>query len=253
MEESTAEYERIEAQIRIKSPAYAALMQPQPLTLEEIQSQVLDADTLLLEYSLGEERSYLWAVTQTSVSFYELPSRSEIEADAEDYFDLVAHDSQNRADLEQKAASLSGTLLGPVAPELKEKRLLIVADGELENIPFAALPVPSSSRLLVADHEILNEPSASAVAILRRETNGRKIPRKLVAVLADPVFDSGDARLQGAQGVVAGGIHATKRWGFYRLRRRNSLSRCLISGRAKTPQRIRTWQITVWCISRRMA
>ncbi|HYY27150.1 MAG TPA: CHAT domain-containing tetratricopeptide repeat protein, partial [Chthoniobacterales bacterium] len=205
MEESTAEYERIEAQIRIKSPAYAALMQPQPLTLEEIQSQVLDADTLLLEYSLGEERSYLWAVTQTSVSFYELPSRSEIEADAEDYFDLVAHDSQNRADLEQKAASLSGTLLGPVAPELKEKRLLIVADGELENIPFAALPVPSSSRLLVADHEILNEPSASAVAILRRETNGRKIPRKLVAVLADPVFDSGDARLQGAQGVVAGG------------------------------------------------
>jgi CHAT domain-containing protein len=200
IEDCTAEYERVEAQIRIKSPGYAALTQPQPLTLKEIQQQVLDPDTLLFEYSLGEEHSYLWAGTQNSLSFYELPPRSQIEADAQAYFDLVANDIQNRQELEEKAARLSATLLGPVASEMKAKRLVIVSDGQLENVPFAALPMPSSSRPLIADHEILNEPSASAVAILRRETTGRKLAPKLVAVLADPVFDSNDVRLQGLLG-----------------------------------------------------
>src|SRR6266508_681209 len=48
----TSEYEEIQTQIRARSPRYAALTQPQPLGLTEIQQQVLDPDTLLLEYSL---------------------------------------------------------------------------------------------------------------------------------------------------------------------------------------------------------
>src|SRR6266511_343541 len=46
----TSEYEEIQTQIRARSPRYAALTQPQPLGLTEIQQQVLDPDTLLLEY-----------------------------------------------------------------------------------------------------------------------------------------------------------------------------------------------------------
>src|SRR5262249_33275183 len=55
----TTEYEELKGQIRARSPRYAALTQPQPLTLAEIQQQVLDPDTLLLEYSLGDNASYL--------------------------------------------------------------------------------------------------------------------------------------------------------------------------------------------------
>ena len=143
-------------------------------------------------------------MTQTSLSPHELPNRSQIEADASAYFDLVANDSQNRADLDDKAASLSGTLLGPAASELKGKRLVIVGDGELENVPFAVLPAPSSSKALMADHELLNEPSASAVAILRQGTTGRKIPLKVVAVIADPVFERDDKRLNGVLTLEAG-------------------------------------------------
>ncbi len=75
-----AEYEEVQAQIRARSPRYAALTQPQPLGLTEIQQQALDEDTLLLEYALGEKRSYLWLVSQRSVDSYELPPRAEIEA-----------------------------------------------------------------------------------------------------------------------------------------------------------------------------
>jgi hypothetical protein len=59
----------------LNSSCYAALTQSKPVTLAEIQQQVLD-DTLHLQYSLGEERSYLWAVTKTSLTSYELlPAR----------------------------------------------------------------------------------------------------------------------------------------------------------------------------------
>ena len=62
-----AQYHDLEAQIRISSPRYAALTQPSPLSLKEIQERVLDSDTLLLEYALGAERSYLWMVTSNSL------------------------------------------------------------------------------------------------------------------------------------------------------------------------------------------
>ena len=53
------EYQQVEAEIKAKSPRYAALTQPQPFKTEEIQ-RLLDRDALLVEYSLGEDRSYLW-------------------------------------------------------------------------------------------------------------------------------------------------------------------------------------------------
>jgi tetratricopeptide (TPR) repeat protein len=77
------EYERAQAAIRKASPHYA-LTQPQPLKLTEIQAQ-LDADTLLLEYALGEERSYLWAITKDSLKGYELPKEAEIRERALQY------------------------------------------------------------------------------------------------------------------------------------------------------------------------
>src|SRR5581483_10802525 len=62
-----------EAQKAAAEKEIAALTQPQPLELSEIQQQ-LDRDTMLLEYALGEKRSYLWVVTPTAISSYELPS-----------------------------------------------------------------------------------------------------------------------------------------------------------------------------------
>ena len=72
------EYQQVQAAIRKSSPQYAALTQPQPLGLKDIQQQ-LDPNTVLLEYALGEERSYVWVVTSDSLKTYQLPTRDEIE------------------------------------------------------------------------------------------------------------------------------------------------------------------------------
>jgi CHAT domain-containing protein/Tfp pilus assembly protein PilF len=206
------EMQQVETEIRKTSPHYAALMQPRPLTLKEIQTQVLDPDTLLLEYSLGDERSYLWVVTSSSINSYVLPKSFEIEAAARRFYDRVNARNvrvkdetnpqrENRiaqadAEIPEAVESLSRMVLGPVAAQLGNKRLMIVADGALHFVPFSALTVGSrgAARPLIADHEIVNLPSASTLAVIRTEVAGRQTaPRSLVA-LADPVFMKNDER-----------------------------------------------------------
>ncbi|MEW6735246.1 MAG: CHAT domain-containing protein [Acidobacteriota bacterium] len=208
----TAEFQQVQTEIRQKSLRYKTLTQPQPLSLKEIQEQVLDNDTLLLEYSLGKENSYLWAVTRTSISSYKLPKREEIETLAKNVYQLVSSYENALTNTEntywQAATKLSQVILEPVAKQLGKKRLLIVSDGVLQYIPFAALPLPTNTPArkerkaaviptpLFLNHEIISEPSASTVAVLRRELSGRQPAAKAVAVLADPVFSADDMRVK---------------------------------------------------------
>jgi CHAT domain-containing protein/tetratricopeptide (TPR) repeat protein len=206
----TDEYEEVQAQIRDRSPRYAALTQPQPLGLTEIQQQALDEDSLLLEYTLGEKRSYLWVVSQRSIDSYELPPRAEIEAATRRVYELGAARPKRGTppdpQLIAQAKALSGMLLGPAAAQLGAKRLVVVAPGALSYLPFAALPAPEDKKRrvgdyepLIAKHEVVSIPSASVLSIIRHETEGRQRAAKSVAVLADPVFEASDPRLTSAK------------------------------------------------------
>jgi CHAT domain-containing protein/predicted negative regulator of RcsB-dependent stress response len=206
----TAEYDEVQAQIRARSPRYAALTQPQPLGLAEIQQQALDEDTLLLEYALGEKRSYLWLVSQRSIDSYELPPRAEVEATTRRVYKLFTTRPKRGIPPDPQfiahARTLSRMLLGPVAPRLGGKRLVVVAPGALSYMPFAALPAPEDKERpagdyepLIAKHEVVTIPSASVLSIIRREMAGRQRAAKSVAVLADPVFEEDDPRLASAK------------------------------------------------------
>ncbi|HJQ27495.1 MAG TPA: CHAT domain-containing tetratricopeptide repeat protein [Blastocatellia bacterium] len=203
------EYRQVQSRIRAASPRYAALTQIEPLGLKEIQQQVLDRDTLLLEYALGDKRSYLWAVTGDSLTSYELPARPLIEARVRRVLALLTarqpqageSDAQYNqrvrdadANYPREAAALSQMLLGPVAAQLSDKRLAIVASGVLQYIPFAALPM-TGDRPLILDHEVINLPSASVLALQRRNFAGRAPASKRLAVIADPVFERDDPRV----------------------------------------------------------
>ena len=163
----------------------------------------------MLEYSLSDEKSYVWAVTDNSLKAYLLPKRLQIEAAVRRVYDLLtlnraaAKEGTDHADNAEKkyveaASKLSEMVIGPVAHLLAGKRLLIVSDGALQYIPFSALPAPgthSDAVPLIVNHEIINLPSASVLAELRRQQIGRRKAPMAVAVLADPIFDSSDERL----------------------------------------------------------
>lgn len=225
----------LDEQIRQKNPRYLALTKPRPSSLKQIQSE-LDDDTLLLEYALGEKRSYVWLVSRGSIQGFELRGREEIEAAAQRVTRAVTARNLEHLfesptmmqlrwdeadqDFPEAAAALSKLVLDPVAAQLGRKRVVIVADGALQLIPFVALPASAgfptaeSSRqslpiaaavaagpmLLKTDYGIISLPSASVLALQRRELANRKPARLAVAVIADPVFDKQDERVVRAIG-----------------------------------------------------
>ncbi len=247
----SAEYRQVRAEIRRTSPRYTALTQPAPLSLKEIQQQALDDDTLLLEYSLGEERSFLWAVTPTKISSFVLPPRKEIETAARKVYALLSKPNQayrrtapqrrlrhkqsgaevDTAEAIEAFYALSDMLLKPVASQLGNKRLVIVAEGALQYVPFSALPKPPAASPrsvtgrrarsrrpagaslrapLIVDHEVVSLPSASTLAVLRRETADRRPAPKALAVIADPVFEKDDERVKTVS-VATGGQSAERK------------------------------------------
>lgn len=208
------EYQDVLGKIRQNSPRYAALTQPEPLGADAIRAQVLDANTVLVEYALGTDRSYVWVLGHDHLTSRELPGRDTIEKAARRVYDQLT--ARNRkvkfetpderrkriaqADIEyqQAALELSHLVLGPLEKDIAGKKLLIVADGALQYVPFAALPDPGGSDVLVVGHEVVSLPSASTLAVMRQEITGRKKAPELVAVVADPVFEKSDSRVASA-------------------------------------------------------
>jgi len=215
----TTEFKEVQARIREQRLKSASLLPAQPLKLRDIQAELQDSDTVLLEYQLGEARSYLWAVTADSIYSYELPGRAAIEDTAVTANRLLnIRDNSGAApsnlqmsaeDAEraywQHATRLSEILLGKVAAQIHRKRLIIVADGALQYLPFAALPEPNVSGVtneasspipLVVDHEIVTLPAASILSALRlKRADARRSADKVVVVMADPVFEVNDPRV----------------------------------------------------------
>jgi CHAT domain-containing protein/Tfp pilus assembly protein PilF len=214
-------YEQLQALIRSGSPQYAALTQPDPLSLSQVQEDLLDEGTILLEYALGDERSYLWAVSKTDFECHDLAPRSEIQKQALRLHELLTARQprpgetvrerrlrirEAESEYWQEATQLSQILLGPVASKLSNKRIVVVGEDAISSLPFAALPEPEgedvqSSVPLIVEHEVVRLPSASVLAFLRTDKGARPPAKRWVAVFADPVFDSDDPRLESSAGV----------------------------------------------------
>ena len=207
--ELTAQLDQATTEILASSPKkYATLVRAQRASLKQLQNEVLDSETLVLEYSLGDERSYLWVVGRSSFNSYVLPGKAEIEREASRFYRALTSLSttrkvatvplRSRADAKTFRAArerLSRLLFGPIAGSIGSKRLVIVPDGALQYVPFAGLPEPDSKQPLAATHELATLPSLSVLLQLRNEAPGLPKPLKTLAVIADPVVEERDPRL----------------------------------------------------------
>lgn len=206
IERLTGEVALADGAIRAAHPQFASLTSPEPLSPADVQRDVLDDETVLLEFAVGPARSWVWAVTTREVETFALPGRGVLEPLARAVVTNTAGGAAAASaggPLRQALADLSQHLLAPVAGRLagdwRGKRLVIVASDALAYVPFAALTLPGASRPLVEAHQIVYAPSATAIATLRREVAGRPVPAKTLAILADPVFDAADPRVRRAR------------------------------------------------------
>ena len=226
LERLAVEFESLESQIKTSSPRYTSLVHTRSLSLDEVQRQVLDQETALLEYTLGDESSYLWVVTAESASVFKLPASSIVNQLTMDFraqlippalqrrnvgIDVAAGEqqrglglgteppAQNTAAFTRTSSALYKTVVAPAAAVIGNRRLVIVADEALNFVPFEALVTTdrggdySSLDYLIKTNNISYAPSASVTAALRdqKRTTGRNI-----LLVADPIFSASDPRLQ---------------------------------------------------------
>jgi len=228
LEQLQTDFDANENQIRTASPRYAALTATQPVSLADIQQKVLDGKTVMLEYALGADSSYLFAVTPSGISIFKLPSKADINKLATDFrgqlippklqrrivgIDVAEEQrglglSQGPAENVDAFAAASNALykvaIEPAATLIGDNRLLIVADGALSYIPFEALVKKTegadyaSLDYLLKSNEIAYAPSASVIAAVRSNSTAAASGNSIL-IVADPVFNPDDPRLKGAR------------------------------------------------------
>lgn len=207
-----SELESLATQIHQSDVVSLAVQRPKVLGSDGMR-QLLDDDTTLLELYLGERRSFVWRIDRRCIRAFELPPRSQLESQVRTVYASFSQPTSG-ARRENLAAvhELSQVLLAPLtegpcpgAPTARARRLVIVPDGALGLLPFAALQLPplepsqddptwKADQPLIETFEVSYLPSASVLVALRRTASQRRIPARQVAVLADPVFDRQDPR-----------------------------------------------------------
>ena len=184
----------------------ARVVRPQVLDLDAIQ-QLIDPDTTLIEYALGEHRSYLWIVTARELRGLSLPPRAELESAARAvHRDLMTSTAAVQASAEDRRRALSRLVLAPAASLLKGQRLVIVSAGALSLVPFASLPFerePGDWTSLISRFEIVHVPSATTLGAMRALTERRAPPKHHTVVFADPIFEPDDPRAPARRTVSA--------------------------------------------------
>jgi CHAT domain-containing protein len=146
----------------------------------------LPEDTAVLAYFVGDQRSHAWLLSRTQLRHTALPGRRGIEELVDDF---IARQRAGVRQQEPKAAQLLGGLLKGIG----SKRLLILPDGPLNGLPFAALPLPHSPREQLIDRFVIS--AAPSLALALHRVDEPEDDQTRVAVISDPVYTPDDRRL----------------------------------------------------------
>ena len=199
---ASSEYERHE---------FERLALSRPVALNDLRRS-LAPDEVLLEYVLAEPHSFCLVVTRRGTTIQTLAGQGQIGSAIDGYLaDLKA-----RRPVDQRGKQLFSWLLGSCLARRSESNLIVVPDGKLNEIPFAAL-IDSEGRYVAQTHVVTMAPSSTVLYMLRQEvrpeakyaflgvgyaqapppgaTTTQKVTGKLAAVVRG-VFDLGNPTIE---------------------------------------------------------
>jgi len=155
-------------------------------SLEAVQA-ALPRDTAVLAYFVGDQRSHGWVLTQSDLRHSALPGRRQLA-------ELVTSFVQGQRDGAASDDTAGALLLGHLLEGVSAKRLLVLPDGPLNGLPFAALPLPGGrAREMLVDRFVLS--SAPSLALALQPAVRAQAQHRRVAVVSDPVYTPDDRRL----------------------------------------------------------
>lgn len=188
LEKNEHEYKVLLIKIRKTDSAYAQAAYPQPITYDEVRKDLLDQETILLEYLLGEENSFAFLATSTELRAVRLPPSAEIRKLVRDYLKFFDLRGGKSFKAEKGSRRLYDLLVGPFHNSLIRgvRKIIIVPDDDLFSLPFETLirsqeagagragkGERSSGRFLIENYEVSYAPSASVACYLKARKKGR--------------------------------------------------------------------------------
>jgi CHAT domain-containing protein len=214
--ELETEYSNLILEIRKEDPRFADIQYPEPLKLSEAQA-LLDPSSVLLEYSIGDSASWVFAITTDSAAAFEVPSEKKLDDQIHDFREVLLKPDATFQTLEQahskyvtQARSLYSELIRPAEEVLKGKqRILVATDGALSYLPFESLLTKNedskaihfeSLPYLVRDYEIYYVPSATVLASVIKNNHGKNDQPKQLLALADPWLKNGSGEIASVRG-----------------------------------------------------
>ena len=210
------ELKKLAQEIEAKFPAFASLKYPSILDVEGVRNRLLDSDSILIAYLVGEDRSFGWVIGKKIVKMVVLPPAADLDAMIRSYRETLVNplvdegqEGQDElvSDLTQihlaTGLKIYRNVIGPlVEPAGAAKKLLIVPDGVLYYLPFETALVtihPASNQKFVKGREYLlyryaisYSPSASVLSTIKvqlasRDKAASQARRKFVG-FGDPEF-----------------------------------------------------------------
>jgi CHAT domain-containing protein len=222
LQKARAKQEDVQRRLRTAAPRLDALQSLEPFDLARTRA-ALDPGTLVLSYWVGEDKSYVFAVGPGAHDFSAVPLRwdpPKLRAEVERFRRLLQRSEGDVDDVRQAGDEIGAVLLAPVSAKIAAaRRLLVVPDGPLHLLPFAALrdPVPSARRGYLAERLPIHvAASATVFAELRKQRRPGRSGRLLAMGDADysavPALSrtAGPLRSAAAAGVELGALPATR-------------------------------------------
>lgn len=202
------EYSNLILEIRRQNPRYADVQYPHPLKLSEAQT-FLDQESILLEYSIGETASWLFAITSDSLAVFELPGEKKLTEQVHKFREVLMKPDPTYQTLEQShskyvnmAQALYSELIRPAESNLKGKQRIVIApDGALSYLPFESLLTENQPEgsihfaklpYLARDYDVYYVPSVSVLASVLKNDQENNDQRKQLLALADPWLKDSD-------------------------------------------------------------
>jgi CHAT domain-containing protein len=166
---------------------------PAPQEAPDAESVARKVGGTLLFYSLGREKSYLWAVGADSTRLFVLPRRADIESLVERYQRAILKSSDPLRDVNPQAASLYDILIAPAASMIpKDSSVFLIRDGILNGLNFETLLMPGAAgpRYWIEEATVAN---ASSIRLLsNRNTRPWREKTKTLLLIGNAVAAGGD-------------------------------------------------------------
>jgi CHAT domain-containing protein len=185
---------------RLRHGGVAATQNSLPEALADVQRK-LPASTAVLGYFVGDGISHAWLLTRHELRHRTLPGREPLQRAIGAI--AMSRGGKNGGQAERE---LSSMLFGNLFDGIAETRMLVLADGPLNGVPFASLAVPGTAEQLLVDRFVLGY--APSLGLAMENARPSRSGNTRVAVVSDPVYAADDRRLRSARTGVNGTLRS---------------------------------------------